>query len=31
MPLTSGWPALIFEVFSYWDIKKGQFQLLITF
>ena len=25
------WPVLILEVFSCWDIKKGQFQFLVTF
>ena len=25
------WPVLILEVFSSWDIKKGQFQFLLTF
>ena len=37
MPLISDhltldlWPVLILEVFSSWDIKKGQFQFLLTF
>ena len=25
------WPVLILEIFSGWDIKKGQFQFLVTF
>ena len=25
------WPVLILEIFSCWDIKKGQFQFLVTF
>ena len=25
------WPVLILESFSSWDIKKGQFQFLVTF
>ena len=25
------WPVLILEIFSSWDIKKGQFQFLVTF
>ena len=25
------WPVLILEMFSSWDIKKGQFQFLVTF
>ena len=25
------WPVLILEIFSRWDIKKGQFQFLVTF
>ena len=25
------WPVFILEIFSCWDIKKGQFQFLVTF
>ena len=25
------WPVLLLEIFSSWDIKKGQFQFLVTF
>ena len=25
------WPVLILEIFSRWDIKKGQFKFLVTF
>ena len=25
------WSVLILEIFSSWDIKKGQFQFLVTF
>ena len=25
------WPVLILELFSGWDVKKGQFQFLVTF
>ena len=25
------WPVLILEIFSSWDIKKGQFRFLVTF
>ena len=25
------WPVLMLEIFGYWDIKKGQCQLLVTF
>ena len=24
------WPVLILEIFSFWDIKKSQFQFLVT-
>ena len=25
------WPVLVLEIFSCWDIKKGQFQFLVNF
>ena len=27
----NSWPELILEIFSSWDIKKGQFQFLVPF